>query len=901
MATVTTDNNVIISRIQQRRGLKQDLPQPLRSGELGFATDSKQLYIGGDLDSTSNISVAETTTSALAHSVSISNTRIIHFTVPHKRFPVGSFDGVTTTNTWALSSDSFTGSGQPVFNINITNSPIVYPVSGTTNSTSVTVGSSNAYITAGDILSGTDVTGTVAVTTVTANSGNASQLDLTLSSAQTLTTTNQITFTPNNIKNILTNENFKSTDVTVLKNTIKLTGDNTNVTPASDTEYSFMTSTLGSNVHTLTHRVAPLPTDEIAVTYYGNTAITQAISNTTTIFAGTTAQSFNTQESIPTYRQLTNSLIKVNETTGTGYIGLEFKHLAIYEDGDTISSPNSLTLGNLLISNNGSKSTSPVIVTNNSSTVTIATGSNTGYSNASTYQNIYIQRASDESANVEYGPSWVHGKSLPVANVQTSTMEITLPTGNVWYTARPVTSTAASGSVVTLTGNVAGVTNGDHVKFIGGNVSQFGNATYQITSVTTTGFTIVDATVSSAVESGLQYINYGTENSGANIQIISHINGLPTGANIELKSSTATGEISNEEKTLLTHGLSDNTYFIPATAAVTANVSGTADTVLSGITKIHHTPVMSIDLSSNSTLASAIATVQASAEFPNIAYIPTFTNKVYISTKASNDSVSSASGPGVEFTLHEDTTGTLTALGLATGSKTRTNNSVKAKLERWMNNLLASKDVDIFTSVLSNDRFSTTSVGLLGTYNLALTDSDDNQFITFTTREEAQNFNYIVNNLYFATSNPDIKGLLNLNTNIQLLTSETAGGGSKITTYDSLNSTTITASGSSQVVVTLDSSSYDSFILNYTMAYDGTADGNYRRVGQLTLNTFSNTLSSPTASEVLMQDMATDVAHILSGEVQFTSARSGTNIVISATNTTGKTITMKYITSRWSS
>ena len=110
MATVTTDNNVIISRIQQRRGLKQDLPQPLRSGELGFATDSKQLYIGGDLDSTSNISVAETTTSALAHSVSISNTRIIHFTVPHKRFPVGSFDGVTTTNTWALSSDSFTGS-----------------------------------------------------------------------------------------------------------------------------------------------------------------------------------------------------------------------------------------------------------------------------------------------------------------------------------------------------------------------------------------------------------------------------------------------------------------------------------------------------------------------------------------------------------------------------------------------------------------------------------------------------------------------------------------------------------------------------------------------------------------------------------------------------------------------
>ena len=50
-----------------------------------------------------------------------------------------------------------------------------------------------------------------------------------------------------------------------------------------------------------------------------------------------------------------------------------------------------------------------------------------------------------------------------------------------------------------------------------------------------------------------------------------------------------------------------------------------------------------------------------------------------------------------------------------------------------------------------------------------------------------------------------------------------------------------------------------------------------------------------------MQDMATDVAHILSGDVQFTSVRNGTNIEISATNTTGKVLTMKYITQRWSS
>ena len=44
MATETTK----ITRMQQRRGLKQDLPKPLRPGEIGFATDSRQIYIGAD-------------------------------------------------------------------------------------------------------------------------------------------------------------------------------------------------------------------------------------------------------------------------------------------------------------------------------------------------------------------------------------------------------------------------------------------------------------------------------------------------------------------------------------------------------------------------------------------------------------------------------------------------------------------------------------------------------------------------------------------------------------------------------------------------------------------------------------------------------------------------------------
>jgi hypothetical protein len=37
---------VQISRITQRKGLAEDLPQPLAGAELGWCTDTRQLFIG---------------------------------------------------------------------------------------------------------------------------------------------------------------------------------------------------------------------------------------------------------------------------------------------------------------------------------------------------------------------------------------------------------------------------------------------------------------------------------------------------------------------------------------------------------------------------------------------------------------------------------------------------------------------------------------------------------------------------------------------------------------------------------------------------------------------------------------------------------------------------------------
>lgn len=62
-------HKVVISRIQHRRGLKENLPQPLLPGELGLAVDEGELWIGGDptiapwgvrVYDVSSISLAET-------------------------------------------------------------------------------------------------------------------------------------------------------------------------------------------------------------------------------------------------------------------------------------------------------------------------------------------------------------------------------------------------------------------------------------------------------------------------------------------------------------------------------------------------------------------------------------------------------------------------------------------------------------------------------------------------------------------------------------------------------------------------------------------------------------------------------------------------------------------------
>jgi hypothetical protein len=118
---VTTETTKI-TRMQQRRGLKQDLPKPLRPGEIGFATDTRQVFIGADTaDQTAQIfnktSVFETTASAQSITTSFADTQIVKFTVPHKFFNrnQGSWDGISRSASWLVTDVAGTELGDRVF------------------------------------------------------------------------------------------------------------------------------------------------------------------------------------------------------------------------------------------------------------------------------------------------------------------------------------------------------------------------------------------------------------------------------------------------------------------------------------------------------------------------------------------------------------------------------------------------------------------------------------------------------------------------------------------------------------------------------------------------------------------------------------------------------------------
>lgn len=276
------ENKIIISRMQQRRGNRVDLPQPLRPGEIGLASDSKEVFIG--LDPSIGI------TKQNANSININNVvggysyasgyldnNIIRIVLPSKRLAPGTFDGTSNSSVYTPNSSSNQTHGKTVFGTAVGSSSVVNVFD-------------NAFF---------------------------QSTDLTVTKNGTLLSTNSVRTTAN----LLSNEYIVSSE------TNSKTGNHT---------ITFGTQPTGSDDFTVSYY------DNVDII----SAIVDSSSDNTigsTDIQGFYQQYF-TGTNIPDTRKLSNAYILADHVTGTAFIGLEDKHLEVVAYSGSVTNAENLTL-----------------------------------------------------------------------------------------------------------------------------------------------------------------------------------------------------------------------------------------------------------------------------------------------------------------------------------------------------------------------------------------------------------------------------------------------------------------------------------------------------------------------------------------------------------------------------
>lgn len=465
------DNKTIVSRIQHRRGLKQDLPQPLRPGEIGLATDSRQLYIGGDPNNPTaadyhSISYYENTLSAKEHVRSIANNNIVAFSVPTFKVVQGQFDGISNQQTLhptdarsiisaGISQSKPISSAYPVF------SPVV---TDTVSSTLAATKSAGALTMVISQVSGQDNLGNIRVTDEVAIDGfdvrprvtnvvkNANGADYDVTIDRTLTdipSGTSISFTPNKIFNNFTGQPFRSTDITVYKTGVQINPetDITRIAPSSSTDYAIDASNLNAQgSHVLNFRSAPTVRDEVTATYYSNANIIAAING---VQSGTMKGNISAQVEypsfyqnkelwpatngvLPEYKRFKTENIRISRGTGFGFVGMDLIHIAATADGanvatTTIDSVND-PLGNLFVARDDERyAVSNISTISNGESYTVEmTGDPERFVTALTagdynYSHVLLVGSS------QYEDEYFHRSLFPVGGVSGSTLTLSMP------------------------------------------------------------------------------------------------------------------------------------------------------------------------------------------------------------------------------------------------------------------------------------------------------------------------------------------------------------------------------------------------------------------------------------------------------------------------------------------
>ena len=803
-----------ITRMQQRRGLKQDLPKPLRPGEIGFATDSRQIYIGADTkDPVSDIynktGVFEKTSSAQSTTTSFANVQIIKFTVPHKVYDKGDFDGVTDSVSWTPATDVASSS------------------------------TSTQY----------------------------SRLNKVFRSSDT------------HFKNIFTGNVFVATDLSVVQEGKRLEPSPVATIASSDDYYFTQTGdlTLSNHTHQLQLRTSPSGADAISVAYYGNTQVINAISNTK--IGVTTTDGFYEAKNISSYRQLNNKNIRVTPGTGVGFIGMQFKHIQVATDVKVAPTQASVSaagdLGNLFLTKNEDIDDN-VAATSTSSQVTL-TGNITAdaYNVSGAYNHVYVTNGSD----------WLDNKVLKVTSYDSANAQIiaSLPSNSSSITRAVTTLSNVNSNVQITVGSVQDTEVGDSIYFLeAANVSGLHEVEADITAVSTLNNTIdLDLDFSSVSNSAVS-VSAVVFKDGVNSNVVvnSDRHGIPNGNTVTLKTAgTGIGNFTAEVTG------NANTFIVNYGTNITANIIDLSFTPVVSNATVSATPVFAADLSSADSIESAKTTTNNYNKWPKLSSIPGTPNKLYLTH------AEAVQKTPFNFKIHNDSKDTLSSLGLTGGEYTKQNATVKAKLEEWMDSVRDNVNLNLFKEIYSNQEFQSPSQ--FNTWDLKI----DSAFgeMSFESRDEAKDFSQILNNLYFESTNTDIRGLLNIKTNIEFLTSEALAAGTATTSFTSPEQ--LTLSTGLQTVSELGLALADDFqtlIVEYSMV-GGTSSNRYRRVGRLMYSGDNLT------DEIALNDNFTDVATGVTGDVQFSGNIDGSSAVIQVNNTLNPStdLTMRYIVRRW--
>ena len=928
------ENKTIISRMQQRRGLKQDLPQPLRPGEFGFTVDSQQLYIGADPDQApayNKTSVYENTTGAVEIADTIMNNQMIYFTFPFKKYAKGEPTGATNTFNWLPTSIRLTGvDTDPVF------------------SKVVTDGNSVKSIMTNDVFTATDLT-------VKRNSKK--QVGNDNATYGSLVAEDYIFDQANPDRTTSHNLTFRST-------------------PQPEEEITVSYYDKDAIIKVLSNRNG------------GGGGLQDGF------YSGTAFPSFYTTYDIPEWDQIDPDLIQISDTSGSGFIGLEFKHIAPRAMGTGVEDANNLSgLCDLILVTEGNpvanRLRSGTNITQDNDLVTIPVSDVDEFS--LTPPNDVISLSQSDSG---VGDHWLTTNSWYIQSINQSNSSVTVNISNNGQTRFPVTDVVlGDNSQITITSplaeglkagrgnwNMSGNgTNGHCLRMITGNATidamflrvtsypnnskniggdifaeDTANAVYAEISTFKSPAEVTDImnTISTKLT---HYVNwgYGKEDGGtiqppvnANVvQIYSKQSNYNNGngyANITVAASTNTGQISNGVKDINEY-LQDvleaqgdiytpstqNTFFIECDAPVSANVlfnhyPNFFDDGILTATSFYQDDTLVFDLSSVTTMNDVVALVNSENSWPLLQFVPGETdaqgnpNMLMLTLNPAYTSVYT------EFEIVNDSCDTPIKLGLLPNEYDEST-SYKAKLEDWFADLLRQPDCPIINTVEVGKLYSTdpqTNV-MIGHYELPFDETF--QELNFNSREEALAFNTVVNNLYFQSSTSDIRGLVNIKSNLEIELKSGITIGDKTITYIDMNGAidAIDSGGNGPTVPSRNSwqnvagarfntTDYDSFALEYTIRENAPEpERNYQRIGTMYVSGRQD--FDLGTGDVVYEDVSSEMVD--TGLTAFTTSSegdpvpalhlrwvsAGVNVQLQAYNRMDVALTMRYILRRWNS